>query len=59
MSVIQEYLLDAYRARTLGNPTPPAPGTSEWRLAREVRGYWQFRAVLRSARGRGRWWDGR
>ncbi|MCX3291251.1 hypothetical protein OR263_31855 [Streptomyces sp. NEAU-H22] len=27
MSITQQHLLDTYRARTLGEPAPPAPGT--------------------------------
>jgi hypothetical protein len=27
MSITQQYLVDTYRARQLGTPAPPAPGT--------------------------------
>ncbi|MFI8896491.1 hypothetical protein [Streptomyces paradoxus] len=27
MSITQQHLLDAYRAHSLGEPVPPAPGT--------------------------------
>ncbi|MEU0028866.1 hypothetical protein [Streptomyces sp. NPDC006335] len=27
MSITQQHLLDTYRARQLGTPAPPAPGT--------------------------------
>ncbi|MFF5967493.1 hypothetical protein ACFY64_27960 [Streptomyces collinus] len=37
MSITQQYLLDAYRARSLGEPLPPAPGTHDRRVVRERR----------------------
>ncbi|OIJ89806.1 hypothetical protein [Streptomyces colonosanans] len=54
MTVTEQYLLDTYRARRLGEPAPPAPGTHDWQLVRELRDYRRFRAVLagRPARGR-------
>ncbi|WP_262063098.1 hypothetical protein [Streptomyces sp. STR69] len=62
MSVTQQYFLDTYRARRLGEVLPPPPGAHDWRTARELHGYWRFRAVVaeRPARGRlretlGRW----
>lgn len=62
MSLTQQYLLDTYRAQQLGQPAPPAPGTHDWQVVRELRDYRRFRAVLagRPARGRirqalGRW----
>ncbi|MDH6214569.1 hypothetical protein [Streptomyces pseudovenezuelae] len=62
MSITQQYLLDTYRARRLGEPAPPAPGANDWQVVRELRDHWQFRAVVagRPARGRirqtlGRW----
>jgi hypothetical protein len=62
MSLTQQYLLDTYRAQRLGHPAPPAPGTHDWQVVRELRDYRQFRAVLaeRPAHGRirqalGRW----
>ncbi len=56
MSITQQYLLDAYRAQSLGEPAPPAPGTHDRQVVREWRDERQFRAVLagRSARGRQR-----
>ncbi|MFJ5305736.1 hypothetical protein [Streptomyces sp. NPDC088350] len=58
----QQYYLDTYRARRLGEAPPPPSGAHEWRTAREPRGYRRFRAVGagRPARGRlrralGRW----
>ncbi|MEU1043246.1 hypothetical protein [Streptomyces sp. NPDC005907] len=62
MSITQQYLLDTYRARQLGEPLPPAPGAHDRRTARELRDVRRFHAVVagRPARGRireaaGRW----
>jgi len=62
MSITQQYLLDTYRARQLGEPVPPAPGADDWQVVREWRDHRQFRAVVaeRPAHGRirlalGRW----
>ncbi|MFE7171166.1 hypothetical protein [Streptomyces sp. NPDC057616] len=62
MSVTQQYLLDTYRARQLGEPAPPAPGADDWQVMRELRDHRQFSAVVagRPAHGRirlavGRW----
>ncbi|MFF9032032.1 hypothetical protein [Streptomyces iakyrus] len=49
MSSTQQYLLDAYRARSLGEPVPPAPGTHDGRAVRQWRGERRLRDVL------GRW----
>ncbi|POX55681.1 hypothetical protein C3489_08815 [Streptomyces sp. Ru71] len=46
MSITQQYLLDAHRARQHGEAVPPAPGTRAWQLLRELRQYGRFRAVL-------------
>ncbi|GAA2763925.1 hypothetical protein GCM10010103_29660 [Streptomyces paradoxus] len=46
MSITQQYLLDAYRAHSLGEPVPPAPGTHDRRVVREWRGERRLRAVL-------------
>ncbi|MCX4558885.1 hypothetical protein OHU07_16810 [Streptomyces phaeochromogenes] len=56
MSITQQYLLDTYRARQHGDPTPPAPGTHDWQAMRELADHRRFRAALtgRPARGRGR-----
>ncbi|MDQ1037896.1 hypothetical protein QFZ75_004312 [Streptomyces sp. V3I8] len=56
MSITQQYLLDTYRARRHGDPTPPAPGAHDWQAVRELRDQRRFRAVLagRLARGRTR-----
>jgi hypothetical protein len=62
MSVTQQFLLDTYRARQLGEPAPPAPGAHDWQVVREWRDHRHFRAAVagRPARGRirhalGRW----
>jgi len=54
MTVTQQYLLDTYRARQLGEPAPPAPGAQDLQLVRELRDRRRFHAVLagRPARGR-------
>jgi hypothetical protein len=54
MSITQQYFLDTYRAQRLGEAPPPAPGTHDWRTARELRDHRQFRAVVaeRPAHGR-------
>ncbi|MEU9625238.1 hypothetical protein ACFZDB_13060 [Streptomyces luteogriseus] len=36
MSITQQHLLDTYRARTLGEPAPPAPGTHDRQAVREL-----------------------
>ncbi|MES5819683.1 hypothetical protein [Streptomyces sp. RG80] len=46
MSLTQQYLLDTYRAQHLGEPVPPAPGTHDWQVVRELRDRRRFRAVL-------------
>jgi hypothetical protein len=54
MSITQQYLLDTYRAQLHGTPAPPAPGSHDWQVVREVRDYRRFHAVIagRPARGR-------
>ncbi|MET8081133.1 hypothetical protein [Streptomyces sp. NPDC005303] len=54
MSITQQHLLDTYRARHLGTPVPPAPGTHDLRIVRALREYRRSRAVLaeRPARAR-------
>ncbi|MBU6535287.1 hypothetical protein [Streptomyces mayonensis] len=54
MSVTQQYLLDTCRARQLGEPVPPVPGTHDVRVVREWHDRRRFRAVLagRPAYGR-------
>ncbi|PAU46187.1 hypothetical protein, partial [Streptomyces albireticuli] len=56
MDAAQQHLLDLYRAAQHGDPAPPAPGTGERALAREVRTRREFRAVVdrRAAEPRGR-----
>ncbi|MEU9339310.1 hypothetical protein AB0D49_40245 [Streptomyces sp. NPDC048290] len=46
MSTTQQYLIDTYRAARQGEPMPPAPGTHDVRVVREIRTYRRFRAVL-------------
>jgi hypothetical protein len=46
MSITHQHLLDAYRARSLGEPAPPAPGAHDWQVVREWRDERQFRAAL-------------
>ncbi|MFJ6085962.1 hypothetical protein ACIQI8_31695 [Streptomyces sp. NPDC092369] len=64
MSITQQYLLDTYRARRLGEPAPPAPGADDWQVVRELRDQWQLRAAAgrpahertgRLRRSLGRW----
>ncbi|WP_037681171.1 hypothetical protein [Streptomyces griseus] len=54
MTITQQYFLDTYRARQLGEPTPPAPGANDWQVVRELRDRRRFQAVLagRPAHGR-------
>ncbi|MFJ6389640.1 hypothetical protein ACIQJT_18760 [Streptomyces sp. NPDC091972] len=54
MSITRQHLVDTYRARHLGTPVPPAPGTHDVRAVRELREYRRFLAALagRPARGR-------
>ncbi|WP_327402227.1 hypothetical protein OG194_20230 [Streptomyces sp. NBC_01288] len=54
MSITQQYVLDTHRAQRLGETPPPPPGTHDWRTARELRGYWQFRAVVAELPAQGR-----
>ncbi|MGI5456760.1 hypothetical protein ACQEWB_27065 [Streptomyces sp. CA-249302] len=54
MSITQQYLLDTYRARQLGEPAPPAPGAHDWQVAREWRDHRQFRAVVAGHPAHGR-----
>ncbi|MFE9020640.1 hypothetical protein ACFYNL_19055 [Streptomyces sp. NPDC007808] len=53
MSITQHHLLDAYRARLLGEPAPPVPGVHELRLVRDRRDRRRFAAAVagRPARG--------
>ncbi|MEU5339271.1 hypothetical protein AB0H18_00195 [Streptomyces sp. NPDC020766] len=54
MSITQQYLLDTYRARQHGDPTPPAPGTNDWQAMRELADHRRFRAGLTRRQARGR-----
>lgn len=57
MSITQQYLLDAYRARSLGEPAPPAPGTHDRRVVRELREERRSRAGRHGLRDAlSRWW---
>jgi hypothetical protein len=53
-SVSQQYILDTYRARRLGEVPPPPPGAHDGRTERELRDYRRFCAVVagRPAHGR-------
>ncbi|MEU2909663.1 hypothetical protein ACFYM3_16840 [Streptomyces massasporeus] len=51
MSVTQQHLLDAYRALTLGEPAPPAPGTHDRRAVREPSDERRSRAGRHGLRG--------
>ncbi|MFH9061733.1 hypothetical protein ACH4GM_11030 [Streptomyces coeruleorubidus] len=57
MSITQQHLLDTYRARRLGEPAPPAPGSHDWQVVREWRDERQFRAVLAGRPARHRFRD--
>ncbi|MFL5995393.1 MAG: hypothetical protein ACJ736_13960 [Streptomyces sp.] len=54
MSVTRQHLIDTYRARHLGSPVPPAPGTQDVRVVRELREHRRFLAVPAGRPGRGR-----
>ncbi|KNB52066.1 hypothetical protein [Streptomyces caatingaensis] len=54
MNVIQQHMFDSYRALRQGVAAPPAPGTDEVRVAREMHEWRQFRRVL--AGRPARWW---
>ncbi|GGN73876.1 hypothetical protein GCM10011579_052390 [Streptomyces albiflavescens] len=54
MSITQQYFLDAYRAAQHGEPAPPAPGSHDWQVARELRDHRQFRAVVAGHPAHGR-----
>ncbi|MCF1599334.1 hypothetical protein [Streptomyces muensis] len=59
MSSTQYHLLHLYRARQLGEPAPPAPGTHDWQVVREWRDHRQFRAAVAAGRpARVRWLRG-
>ncbi|MFJ3663057.1 hypothetical protein ACIPPM_21620 [Streptomyces sp. NPDC090119] len=50
MSLTQQYLFDAYRARRHGEPEPPEPGAGTLGLLRALRERRRFRAVLAGRR---------
>ncbi|GHF63184.1 hypothetical protein GCM10010218_50940 [Streptomyces mashuensis] len=51
MTATQQHLLDVYRAAHHDRPAPPAPGTGDIRLVRELRTWWAFRRIVRNALG--------
>ncbi|MBD0707621.1 MULTISPECIES: hypothetical protein [unclassified Streptomyces] len=53
MNAMQQHLFDTYRAARLGEPAPPAPGTHDVAVLREIRDRRRFTRVLagRPARG--------
>ncbi|WP_328449744.1 hypothetical protein OG410_23415 [Streptomyces sp. NBC_00659] len=54
MSITQQYLLDSYRASQHGEAAPPAPGSHDREVARELRDYRRFRAVVAGHPAHGR-----
>jgi len=54
MSPTQQHLLDVHRALRHGSPVPPAPGTHDVRVLRELRERRRFRAVVARPPGSGR-----
>ncbi|MFC8127743.1 hypothetical protein [Streptomyces sp. NPDC057302] len=54
MSITQQYLLDSYRAAQHDERTPPAPGSQDWQVIREVRDHGRFRAVVEERPAHGR-----
>ncbi|CAL9303042.1 MULTISPECIES: hypothetical protein [Streptomyces] len=57
MSITQQHLLDVHRARSLGEPAPPAPGAHDRQVVREWRDERRFRAVLAGRPARHRFRD--
>ncbi|KPI09727.1 hypothetical protein OK074_9131 [Actinobacteria bacterium OK074] len=54
MSITEQYFLDLYRARRLGEPTVPAPGAHDWQVVRELRDHWELRVAAAGGHGRTR-----
>ncbi|MDQ0992259.1 hypothetical protein [Streptomyces sp. V3I7] len=54
MSITQQYLLDSHRAHRHGETPPPAPGTHDWQVVRELRDSWELRTDLTGRPERGR-----
>ncbi|MFK3730090.1 hypothetical protein ACI2LJ_07500 [Streptomyces sp. NPDC088090] len=54
MDALQQHLFDSYRAARRGEPAPPAPGTHDAAVLREVRDRRRFERVVagRPATGR-------
>ncbi|MFD6368009.1 hypothetical protein ACFWGM_13105, partial [Streptomyces roseolus] len=46
MDALQQHLFDSYRAARRGEPAPPAPGTRDLAVLRELRGHRRFARVL-------------
>ncbi|MGW4703979.1 hypothetical protein [Streptomyces sp. NPDC004285] len=53
MNALHQYLFDSYRAASLGEPAPPAPGTHDVAVLRAVRDHRRAERVRagRPARG--------
>ncbi|MFE5794415.1 hypothetical protein ACFQ8C_17770 [Streptomyces sp. NPDC056503] len=54
MDAMQQHLFDSYRAARRGEPPPPAPGTHDVAVLRELRDHRRFERVVagRPATGR-------
>ncbi|MFB7940193.1 hypothetical protein [Streptomyces sp. NPDC056049] len=54
MDALQQHLFDSYRAARRGEPAPPAPGTHDLAVLRELRDHRRFARVVagRPATGR-------
>ncbi|MGW6536857.1 hypothetical protein ACWGBV_10575 [Streptomyces sp. NPDC055051] len=54
MDALQQHLFDSYRAARRGEPAPPAPGTRDLAVLRELREHRRFTRVVagRPAGGR-------
>jgi len=37
MDIVQQHMLDSYRATQHGEPVPPPPGRHEWEVFRDLR----------------------
>ncbi|MFF9473321.1 hypothetical protein ACF1E9_11955 [Streptomyces roseolus] len=46
MDALQQHLFDSYRAARRGEPAPPAPGTHDLAVLRELRDHRRFARVL-------------
>ncbi|MFD9819197.1 hypothetical protein [Streptomyces violascens] len=54
MDVMQQHMIDSYRAARLGAPAPPVPGTHDVAVLRGMRDYRRFEAVLAGRLATGR-----